>query len=91
MQLLSIARRAGADALLPGYGFLSENPELALACEAEGVCFVGPPVSAISDMGDKLRARALMQQAGVPVVPGGPAPRRRITQPRNDLHIILPR
>jgi acetyl-CoA carboxylase, biotin carboxylase subunit len=73
-QLLSIARQAGADALLPGYGFLSENPELALACEAENVCFVGPPASAISDMGDKLRARELMQRAGVPVVPGGPAP-----------------
>jgi len=71
--VIAAARRAGADALHPGYGFLSENPELAEACERAGVTFVGPPASAISTMGSKQRARAAMSAAGVPVVPGGGA------------------
>ncbi len=61
--------RAGAVALHPGYGFLSENPDLARACQAAGVVFVGPPAEASELMGDKLRAKAAAEEAGVPVVP----------------------
>ncbi|MFZ5890174.1 MAG: acetyl-CoA carboxylase biotin carboxylase subunit [Myxococcota bacterium] len=72
-RIVSAARAAGADALHPGYGFLSENAELAEACERANITFIGPPASAIASMGSKQRARALMNAAGVPVVPGGPA------------------
>lgn len=69
-RIVDAAVRAGAQAVHPGYGFLAENPELARACEAAGLVFVGPPVDAITAMADKSHARALMTQAGVPVVPG---------------------
>jgi acetyl-CoA carboxylase biotin carboxylase subunit len=69
-KVLDVARRAGADAIHPGYGFLSEKAEFARACEAAGVLFIGPPADAIDAMGDKTRARAKMMAAGVPVVPG---------------------
>jgi acetyl-CoA carboxylase biotin carboxylase subunit len=72
-ELIDVARRAGCDALHPGYGFLSENGEFAAACRSAGLCFVGPPASAIAAMGSKQRARALMQAAGVPIIPGGDA------------------
>jgi acetyl-CoA carboxylase biotin carboxylase subunit len=72
-QVVAAARKVSADALHPGYGFLSENPELAEACERAHITFVGPPASVIASMGSKQRARALMSAAGVPVVPGGPA------------------
>ena len=62
--------RAGAEAIHPGYGFLSENPAFAEACEAAGIVFVGPPAAAIRAMGLKDAAKRLMEQAGVPVVPG---------------------
>ncbi|MEQ8393610.1 acetyl/propionyl/methylcrotonyl-CoA carboxylase subunit alpha [Thalassobaculum sp.] len=68
--ILDVARRAGADAVHPGYGFLSENAGFARACEAAGVIFVGPPASAIDAMGSKAGAKALMERAGVPLVPG---------------------
>ncbi len=64
------ARDSRADCVHPGYGFLSENPDFAEACAKAGIVFVGPPPSAIRAMGLKDRAKALMQQAGVPVVPG---------------------
>jgi acetyl-CoA carboxylase biotin carboxylase subunit len=72
-RLLSVARRAGCDALIPGYGFLSENAAFARRCEKEGVTFVGPNADAIESMGRKPEARAHMSRAGVPIVPGGPA------------------
>jgi acetyl-CoA carboxylase biotin carboxylase subunit len=72
-RLVSAARRAGCDALHPGYGFLSENADFAELCTTHGVTFVGPPASAIRSMGSKERARAAMAGAGVPIVPGGPA------------------
>ncbi|MGG5820158.1 acetyl/propionyl/methylcrotonyl-CoA carboxylase subunit alpha [Falsiroseomonas sp. HW251] len=68
--LIDAARATGAEAIHPGYGFLSENPDFAEACAAAGIVFVGPPPSAIRAMGSKAAAKALMEQAGVPLVPG---------------------
>ena len=68
--ILTVARAAGCDAIHPGYGFLSENAEFADACQQAGVTFIGPSGSVIRAMGNKAAARALMQKAGVPVVPG---------------------
>jgi 3-methylcrotonyl-CoA carboxylase alpha subunit len=68
--ILDAAKRSGAAAIHPGYGFLSENAEFAEACAAAGVIFVGPPPAAIRAMGLKGAAKALMQKAKVPVVPG---------------------
>jgi 3-methylcrotonyl-CoA carboxylase alpha subunit len=69
-RITEVARGTGAAAIHPGYGFLSERAEFADACEANGIVFVGPPASAIRAMGLKDAAKALVQQAGVPVVPG---------------------
>ncbi|MBI1244493.1 MAG: ATP-grasp domain-containing protein [Alphaproteobacteria bacterium] len=68
--IIDVARRAGADAIHPGYGFLSENAGFAEACAKAGIIFVGPPASAIRAMGGKSEAKALMVASGVPVVPG---------------------
>jgi acetyl-CoA carboxylase biotin carboxylase subunit len=68
--IIDAARRTGAEAIHPGYGFLSENAEFAEACAAAGIVFVGPPPSAIRSMGLKDRAKELMSAAGVSVVPG---------------------
>jgi 3-methylcrotonyl-CoA carboxylase alpha subunit len=69
-KIIEAARASGAQCIHPGYGFLSENPEFAEACAQAGIVFVGPPAAAIRAMGLKDRAKALMQRAGVPVVPG---------------------
>jgi acetyl-CoA carboxylase biotin carboxylase subunit len=69
-RILDVARRCGADAIHPGYGFLAERPEFAQACIDEGIAFIGPPASAIGAMGDKVIARQTVEKAGVPVVPG---------------------
>ncbi len=69
-RVLDAARRSGADAIHPGYGFLSENAEFAAACEAAGIVFIGPSADAIRLMGLKHEAKAIAETAGVPVVPG---------------------
>jgi 3-methylcrotonyl-CoA carboxylase alpha subunit len=69
-RLIDAARQSGAQCLHPGYGFLAENADFAEACEKAGIAFVGPPAAAIRDMGLKDRAKALMEKAGLPVVPG---------------------
>jgi acetyl-CoA carboxylase biotin carboxylase subunit len=69
-KILDVARKSGADAIHPGYGFLAERGDFAQACADAGVTFIGPKPSAIAAMGDKAVARATVQKAGVPVVPG---------------------
>ena len=69
-EVLSAAQETEADAIHPGYGFLSENADFAEACVEAGIRFIGPSSEAIRAMGDKARAKALMAQVGVPVVPG---------------------
>jgi len=68
--LIAAAQKSGADAVHPGYGFLSERAAFARACVDAGLIFIGPPADAIERMGSKIGARTLMEQAGVPVVPG---------------------
>ena len=68
--LIAAGEVTGADAVHPGYGFLAESSEFAEACESSGLCFIGPPAKLIRCMGDKVQARRLMKQSGVPVVPG---------------------
>jgi 3-methylcrotonyl-CoA carboxylase alpha subunit len=68
--ILDAARRTGAQAIHPGYGFLSENADFAAACVAAGIVFVGPSAQAIAAMGSKSAAKALMERAGVPLTPG---------------------
>ncbi|MDR7544933.1 MAG: acetyl-CoA carboxylase biotin carboxylase subunit [Armatimonadota bacterium] len=68
--ILRAACETGCDAIHPGYGFLAEQAEFARRCVAAGVVFIGPPAEVIAAMGDKVRARRLMHQAGIPVVPG---------------------
>ncbi|WP_156289163.1 acetyl-CoA carboxylase biotin carboxylase subunit [Oceanobacillus salinisoli] len=69
-KILSIAKESGADAIHPGYGFLSENAQFAAVCKQEGFIFIGPTSEVIHRMGDKIEARKIMKQAGVPIVPG---------------------
>ena len=68
--IIAAARASGAEAIHPGYGFLSENADFAEACEQAGLVFIGPPAAAMRAMGSKAAAKALMAQAGVPLVPG---------------------
>ncbi|NTU55787.1 MAG: acetyl-CoA carboxylase biotin carboxylase subunit, partial [Anaerolineales bacterium] len=69
-KILEIAKRSGADAIHPGYGFLAEREDFSAACEEMGIAFIGPKPSAIAAMGDKMTARNTVTAAGVPVVPG---------------------
>ncbi|AGH96778.1 acetyl-CoA carboxylase biotin carboxylase subunit [Pseudobdellovibrio exovorus] len=69
-KILDVAKQSGADAIHPGYGFLSENPTFARACKEAGIVFIGPTPENMEAMGDKLSAKAQMKKAGVPLVPG---------------------
>src|SRR3990172_6821816 len=73
-RVVEIAKRAGADAIHPGYGFLAENGDFADLCAQAGIAFVGPSGDVMRAMGDKGRARQTMQKAGGPIVPGAPEP-----------------
>lgn len=73
-KILEVAKRSGAEAIHPGYGFLAENAAFAAACEEAGITFIGPPAAAIDAMGSKTAARDLMKKAGVPIVPGTTEP-----------------
>ena len=72
--IIDLAKRRGVDAIHPGYGFLSENAEFAKACEEAGIKFIGPPSNILAMMGDKLSAKQIAIQAGVPIIPGSTEP-----------------
>ncbi len=72
--LISAAKATGCDALHPGYGFLSENPEFVRRCKKAGIVYVGPTAEAMEALGNKIRAKRMMKEAGVPVVPGSDGP-----------------
>src|SRR5262245_55319957 len=73
-EVVRAARTAGADAIYPGYGFLSENPELAAACDEAGITFIGPPASVLNLTGNKARAVAAAREAGIPVLASSDPP-----------------
>jgi acetyl-CoA carboxylase, biotin carboxylase subunit len=79
-KLLDVARRAGCDAVHPGYGFLAENPAFARACAAAGVTFIGPSPEAMEKLGSKTAARHIAKQEGVPTVPGTLDPIERLEE-----------
>src|ERR687891_93721 len=82
-KILDVAAQSGAQAIHPGYGFLAENAAFARACEDAGVTFIGPPASAIEAMGSKTRAREIMRDAGVPIVPGTTDPVESVDDARS--------
>src|SRR5215469_11033829 len=69
-RIIAAAKKHGADAIHPGYGFLSENAGFAAACEEAGIVFIGPPASAIRALGSKTSARSIAMEAGAPMAPG---------------------
>jgi acetyl-CoA/propionyl-CoA carboxylase biotin carboxyl carrier protein len=77
-KILEVAKEAGAEAIHPGYGFLAENADFARACDKAGFVFIGPPADAIDAMGSKTKARELMKEAGVPIVPGTTDPVKNV-------------
>ena len=82
LKIIDTAMEAGAEAIHPGYGFLAENADFARACAEAGVVFIGPPPEAIDAMGSKTRAREIMAEAGVPIVPGATAPAKDVEEAR---------
>ncbi len=82
LKIIDTAKQAGAEAVHPGYGFLAENADFARACAEAGIVFIGPPAEAIEAMGSKTRAREIMAEAGVPIVPGATAPAKDLEEAR---------
>jgi acetyl-CoA/propionyl-CoA/long-chain acyl-CoA carboxylase, biotin carboxylase, biotin carboxyl carrier protein len=82
LKIIDTAKWAGAEAIHPGYGFLAENADFARACAEAGIVFIGPPAEAIEAMGSKTRAREIMAEAGVPIVPGATAPAADLDEAR---------
>jgi acetyl-CoA/propionyl-CoA carboxylase biotin carboxyl carrier protein len=82
LKIIDTAREAGAEAIHPGYGFLAENADFARACAEAGIVFIGPPPEAIEAMGSKTRAREIMAEAGVPIVPGATAAAKDVSEAR---------
>ena len=79
-KIIEVAKEARADAIHPGYGFLSENATFARRCEEEGIIFIGPRPETIEMMGDKIEARKCMEKAGVPIVPGTEEPLQSVEE-----------
>jgi len=69
-KIVEVARQTGAEAIHPGYGFLAENPDFVRLCEEEGLVFIGPNSQAMALVGDKIRARQVVEEVGVPIIPG---------------------
>ncbi len=86
--ILEAARKSGADAIHPGYGFLSENAKFVRACEKAGITFIGPAAASMDAMGEKTQARTNMIKAGVPVVPGNAAPFANVEEAKVFAHQI---
>lgn len=78
--IIELAKRCQVDAIHPGYGFLSENPEFAKACEDAGIAFIGPSSDVLSQMGDKLMAKAIAKKCNVPTIPGSEAPLKNVEE-----------
>src|SRR5258706_13348406 len=89
--ILEAARATGAEAIHPGYGFLSENAAFASACSGAGIVFIGPPAPVIAQLGSKIAARRLAQKARAPIVPGDPPadPSNEAASVRG-LRVVLP-
>ncbi|MBS0395816.1 MAG: ATP-grasp domain-containing protein, partial [Proteobacteria bacterium] len=87
-RVLEAARASGAEAIHPGYGFLSERAEFAAACAAAGIAFVGPPAAAIAAMGSKSAAKEAMRRAGVPVLPGYHGEAQSLEQLEREAHAV---
>jgi acetyl-CoA/propionyl-CoA carboxylase, biotin carboxylase, biotin carboxyl carrier protein len=81
-KIIETAKQAGAEAIHPGYGFLAENADFAKACAEADIVFIGPPPEAIEAMGSKTRAREIMAEAGVPIVPGATEPAKDLDEAR---------
>jgi acetyl-CoA/propionyl-CoA carboxylase, biotin carboxylase, biotin carboxyl carrier protein len=90
-KLMDVARRAGCDALHPGYGFLAENPALPRACAEHNVTFIGPTADAMERLGSKTAGRQLARRAGVPTVPGTVEPVEHVEDSRRRLRAVAAR
>ena len=73
-RIVALAKRKKVDAIHPGYGFLSENPQFSKACAEAGIVFIGPPAEVLNRVGDKINAKKVAQECGVPTIPGSQAP-----------------
>ena len=73
-RIVSLAKKKKVDAIHPGYGFLSENPQFSKACADAGIVFIGPPAEVLDRVGDKINAKKVAKECGVPTIPGSAAP-----------------